>query len=47
MLEPQPDGRWRLPPAGLADTYDIWPSGRGEGGDAGYVFRWTSTEDGT
>ena len=45
-LEPQPDGRWRLGPAGVAGSYDIWLSGRGEGDDAGYVFRWTSTDDG-
>jgi hypothetical protein len=44
-LEPQPDGRWRLGPAGAAGTYDIWLTGRGDGGDAGYVFRWVFTED--
>ena len=46
-LEPQPEGRWRLVPAGAAGTYDIWLWGRGDGGDAdGYVSRWTSTVDG-
>jgi hypothetical protein len=47
LLEPQPDGRWRLGPAGVGGVYDIWLWGRGTGGDAGYVFRWTSTEDGS
>ena len=45
-LEPRPEGRWRLVPAGAAGTYDVWLWGRGDGGDAGYVFRWTSTVDG-
>ena len=46
-LEPQSNGRWRLGPAGVAGTYDIWLWGRADGGgDAGYVFRWTTTADG-
>jgi hypothetical protein len=44
-LEAQDDGRWRLGPAGHAGTYDVWLTGYGDG-DAGYIFRWTFTEEG-
>lgn len=35
-----------LPPAGFADTYDVTLFGRGPGGDAIALFRWTTLSDG-
>jgi hypothetical protein len=42
----QPDGTFRLAPAGYPGSYDVYLSSNGPDGSASFMFEWTTTKPG-